>query len=98
MDGFKKTLEKESYQVRGVIEAHVRRQMGLDVPSRTIETQTFTYNRLYDNIKEEIREEVEKLATDRAAEFGMVKFARMQKEIDMLLETKNKQKDKLYEL
>ena len=54
MNDFKKTLSSEATSLRGIIESHVRTQMGLTKPIRDTGVQTMTYNRLYQEIENEV--------------------------------------------
>ena len=60
MKDFKKTLDSEMSSMRGMIETHVRTQMGLNKPTREAGSQTFTFPRLRDEIEHEVRLRIEK--------------------------------------
>ena len=60
MNDFKKTLNSEVNSMRGLIENHVRTQLGLNKPTRETGAQTFTYARLKDEMEHELRFVIEK--------------------------------------
>ena len=98
MDDFKKTLSSEATSLRGVIESHVRTQMGLTKPTADTGVQTMTYHRLYQEIESEVSRGIQKDEREKAEELYIVKEERLYKEIDILEEKMIKMKVKTMEL
>ena len=98
MNDFKKTLSSEATSLRGIIESHVRTQMGLTKPIRDTGVQTMTYNRLYQEIENEVTSSIQKRESAKAEELFEVKEERLYKEIGILEEKMLKMKVKTMEL
>ena len=81
MGDFKKTLNNEATEVRGLIERHVKQQMGLLKPTTESEAQTMTYRRLKDEIVDQARQDIEKTERNRAEEHAAFKTNRLEKDI-----------------
>lgn len=97
MVDFKKALNTEAIEVRGLIERHVKKQMGLLKPTVDSEAQTLTYKRLQETIVDKTRSRIEAEEKIRAEERGNIKIARLDKDIESLQEKNKQLKDKMYD-
>ena len=59
MNDFKRTLNREANDVQVIIEKHVRTKLGLNRPTREVDCQTLTYDRIRDKIIEEMQHKLE---------------------------------------
>ena len=98
MNDFRKTLNKEANDVQVIIEKHVRTKLGLNKPTRDVDSQTLTYDRVKDKIIEEMQHKLEKKITERIKSVNDIKVARLEGEIADMLKEKKNMKQKFLEL
>ena len=98
MNDFRKTLNKEANDVQVIIEKHVRTKLGLNKPTREVDSQTLTYDRVKDKIIEEMQHKLEKKITERIKSVNDIKVARLEGEIADMLKEKKNMKQKFLEL
>ena len=98
MKEMKKEMNLEANQVRGLIEAHVKQQMGYAKPTSDSSAQTLTFRRLEDQIMERSREQIEIKTKERMLETFNLKLERLNKEIDSLNEKNKNLREKFREI
>lgn len=76
MKDFRRALKSEANNIRNVVEHKVKDSLGLVKPTREIEVQTLTYNRLKDDIMMRGRMEIERTITAQTEEKFAIKLKR----------------------